>query len=243
MEAGLTILDAGPSLNEFLSEAITDIAGTEPVKVLEAGCGHKWPISTNGTALHITGVDLDPEALRIRQDTVGDLDVGIVADLHTVDLPADSFDVVYSSFVLEHIPGAEPVLDRLVDATRPGGRLIIRIPDGQSVFGWATKHSPHRVHVWYHRYGLRERNAGKPGHAPYPTYYDPIVSRQGMIDYADRRGLHVIAMYGTDIYLMKIPAARFVARWGMRFVAWCSRGRLTATHNNLAVVLEKPTAR
>ena len=38
--------------------------------------------------LHITGVDTDEEAMHIRRERNGDLDVEIVGDLRTVELPS-----------------------------------------------------------------------------------------------------------------------------------------------------------
>ena len=70
-----------------------------------------------------------------------DLSETIVGDLRTVALPAASYDVAFSTFVLEHVTGAEQVLDRMVAAIRPGGLLLVRIPDRDSVFGFITRHS------------------------------------------------------------------------------------------------------
>jgi hypothetical protein len=35
------------------------------------------------------------------------------------------------------------VLGRLIPAIRPGGLLLLRIPDRDSVYGFATRHSPY----------------------------------------------------------------------------------------------------
>jgi SAM-dependent methyltransferase len=240
-ESELKILHDGASERELMARRIAELQpiGNDPIRILEAGCGQRWPIHVAGRPIHLTGIDTDAEAMRIRKESQGDLDVGIVADLRTVDLPADSFDIVYCSFVLEHVDGAENVLDRLVHATRPGGRLIIRVPDGKSVYGWFVRRSPHRVHVWWKRYVEGFENAGKPGHAPYPTVYDKVVSREGLVDYAARNNLAVVDIYGSNSYLRVFRRARRIAEMGIRVTAWLSRGRLAATHNNIGVVLQK----
>jgi len=237
----LTILSTGPEERALLSRSIAGVAA-RPVRVLEAGCGQQWPIDVEGVELHITGVDTDAEAMRIRAAEHGDIDEEIVADLRTVELPEASFDVVYCSFVLEHVHGAEAVLDRLVAATKPGGRLIIRIPDGSTVFGFMAKHSPFRVHVLYKKYVEGFKDAGKPGHAPYPTVYDEVVSRQGMHEYAARKGLEVVEEYGRDNYLNVFGKLKFLAGAMVRLVAAVSMGRLSATHNNIGLVLSRPSA-
>jgi SAM-dependent methyltransferase len=212
-----------------------------PVRVLEAGCGQHWELHTDGAQLHITGVDLDAEAMRIRREQRGDLDVAILGDLRTVDLPPSAFDLVYCSYVLEHVPDAEAVLDRLVHATRPGGRIIVRVPDRDTVYGFFVRHSPHRVHVLYKRYVEGYVDAGKPGHAPYPVVYDDVVSVRGLRTFADSRGLEVVEEYGTNYVLQHFRQLGPVVDVVLRGIGRLSGGRLIATHNNIGVVLRRPT--
>jgi 2-polyprenyl-3-methyl-5-hydroxy-6-metoxy-1,4-benzoquinol methylase len=122
--------------------------------------------------LRITGVDYDAEALQIRRERQQDLAEAIVGDLRTVELPAGHFDVAYCAFVLEHVEGAELVLDRLLAALRPGGRLIVLVPNARSVYGWAARTFPFWAAVAYKKYVEGFADAGKPGHAPYPVVYE-----------------------------------------------------------------------
>ncbi len=161
-----------------------------PLRVLEAGCGQKWPIQLPGVELHIAGVDYDAEALRIRKERRQDLDEAVVGDLRTVELPAGHFDVAYCAFVLEHVEGAELVLDRLLASLRPGGRLVVLVPNARSVYGWAARSFPFWAAVAYKKYVEGFKDAGKPGHAPYPTVYEPVISLAGLRDWAVRRGAH-----------------------------------------------------
>lgn len=237
----LTIFSDGTSVKAFLAHwFVTGQGDTDRLEVLEAGCGQRWPISVEGVALRITGVDSDEAALRIRRETYGDLDVEICGDLRTVALPPKSFDIVYCSYVLEHVSGAESVLDRLVDALKPGGRLIIRIPDGLTVYGFLVRYSPHRIHIFYKRYVEGFQDAGKPGHAPYPTVYDQVVSRRGIHQYANTHGLRVVGEYGANTYLKNFGRAEPIVRWGVRLIALMSWGRLTATHSDIGLVIERP---
>lgn len=238
----LRVVQTGKAEREVLTEAIAEISGDGLLRVLEAGCGQQWPIAIDGVDFHITGVDLDVDAMRIRRESHGDLDVEIVGDLRTVDLPRAAFDVVYCSYVLEHVEGAEQVLDRLVGATRPGGRLVIRIPDGKTIYGFLVRRSPHRAHVWYKRYVEGFRDAGKPGHAPYPTVYDPVVSLPGLLHYADERGLEVVTVVASNAFVQNFGRAKSVVSLAMRAAARLTGGRLRGTHNNLGVVLARPAA-
>lgn len=229
-------------LPPLLARTIAETAGPDgTVRLLEAGCGQRWNLEVPDVELRITGIDLDAEALEIRRALEGDLEDYIVGDIRTTPIPTGAFDAVYCSFLLEHVEGAEGALDRLVTALRPGGRLILKIPDGRSVYGFASKYVPFRFHVAYKRYVEGFKDAGKPGHAPYPVVYDPVVSLEGLRRYADEHGLRIVMEAGlnTNVKLTFGRAAPAVEA-SLRGVALLSGRRLTATHNDLAVVLEVP---
>ena len=206
-----------------------------PVDILEAGCGRKWNIDLADVPYRLTGIDLDAKALAHRQDVVGDLDEAIVGDLRQV--PLGLYDVVFSAFVLEHIAGAESVLDRMVAAVRPGGLLILRVPDGDAVYAFLARLLPFWTHVLYKRIAERDPLAGKPGHPPYRVVYDDLVSRRGFHDYVDRHGLVLQDEVGTNPHLHGTRSAGYL---GQRAIARLSRGRLDGDHSNLTLVIRKP---
>ncbi len=84
----------GEGERRVLTQALRDATPAEgPLRILEAGCGQRWPLRISDVNLHITGVDLDEDALFIRQTQRGDLDDAILGDLRTVVLPSEAFDV------------------------------------------------------------------------------------------------------------------------------------------------------
>src|SRR6056297_204926 len=62
------------------------------LEILEAGCGRAWPFDLSGIDYHITGIDLDGDALEVRRNTRKDLDVAVVGDLQNASFPPRSFD-------------------------------------------------------------------------------------------------------------------------------------------------------
>lgn len=131
-------------------------------------------------------------------------------------------------------------MDRLLAAVRPGGRLILLLPNGRSVVGWAAKTFPLRAAILYKKYIEGFRDAGKPGHAPYPTVYDSVVSLEGIREYARSRQLAILEEYGVDYVLSNFGRFAGVMGAAMRAIARGSGNRLTASHNNLGFVLQKP---
>jgi SAM-dependent methyltransferase len=210
----------------------------KPLKILEAGCGRRWTIDLNGINYHLTGVDLDAKALNHRITQVKDLDEGFQGDLREVNLPERSFDVIYNSFVLEHIDGAEKVLRNFVQWLKPGGVIILRIPDRQSAFGFLTRLTPFWFHVFIRRYFFGNPNAGKPGFDPYPTYYDQVVSRKGIAEFCKQNGLVVREEWGHP-YPSESDRFKFLLRVIVWMVHVLSFGTLSYKHNNLTFVLEK----
>lgn len=172
----------------------------QKLQILEAGCGRKWYFKMQGVDFELTGIDLDAEALRARIEISKDLDQGIVGDLRSAQLPDAGYDVVYNAFVLEHVEGAEQVLRNFVRWLRPGGLLVIRVPDKDGVQGFLARHTPHFLHVWYYRWAWKMKDAGKPGFAPYPTIYDEVISRSGLLAFCRRNGLQVVEEIGVGTY-------------------------------------------
>ncbi|MCP3682784.1 MAG: class I SAM-dependent methyltransferase [bacterium] len=53
----------------------------------------------------------------------------IVSDVRKINLPSDSVDVSLAACVIEHIPNLDDALDELLRITKPGGRVVINVPN------------------------------------------------------------------------------------------------------------------
>ncbi len=84
------------------------------LNILEAGCGTRWALDLEGVDYTLMGVDIDKNALDIRKNNQRDLDIAIIGDLCNVRLRDNEYDVIYSSYVLEHVNGAEGVLENFM---------------------------------------------------------------------------------------------------------------------------------
>jgi SAM-dependent methyltransferase len=229
-------------------QRITDsVAGrlaqvSKPMKILEAGCGRRWEIDLEPSDYHLTGVDLDPHALDHRRSVTRDLDVGVVGSVCDRDIVhSKQFDVVYSAYVLEHIDGARSALENFAEWASPGGLIVLLLPNRDSVYGWAARHTPYRFHVWVYRYLYREPNAGKPGFSPYPTHHDPLLAQDALAAFCHDRDLTVREWFAIDTFSQRRGAKFAASRLVMRLVSRLSLGRLSDREVDLGIVLQVPT--
>lgn len=224
----------------FLSGVVRRQGGEDAsIDILEAGCGHRWLLKLDGKRYTLTGVDLDKDALEIRKNVKKDLDEAIHGDLRTISFGDRRFDVVYSAFVLEHISGAEDVLARMISWLKPGGIIIVEIPDPDSVKGRVTKITPHWFHVFYYRYILGKRHAGQQGYGPYRTIYDPVVSRRGIADFCERNGLRVEFEYAFRTDGPPGKAMRMLQGAVTKIASLVTLGAFSDKHADLLYVLRR----
>jgi SAM-dependent methyltransferase len=212
----------------------------ETLHILEAGCGNRWRIELPNVQYTLTGIDLDECALDLRQNQQCDLDVAICGDLRTITLEENEYDVVYNSYVLEHVEGAENVLKNFVSWLKPGGILIIRIPNRDSAVGFITRSTPFWLHVFWKRYFEGRKNAGKPGHSPYPTVFDRVVSLDGVYAFCEENHLAVQACYyHTEYKRKRFRIKRLALKLAYTMICLASLGKLSRTHESLIFVIKK----
>jgi SAM-dependent methyltransferase len=222
---------------DLFSERVRQYADrrTQPVRVLEAGCGWGGGLALGDLDRTVTGVDEDVPELRAHTRARGDLDAWHLGDLRTVPLPPRAYDVVYAPYLIERVPCAELVLDRFVAALKPGGLLLVRLRDRDTAYGRLDRVTPQ----W-----ARRRDA-QSGGLP-PALYEQVASQRGMRWYCMMRGLVIAEEYVSD----ELPGtargqgtAHGPFAGSRRLVAAASGGRLTADHCSVALVIRKPENR
>ncbi len=111
-------------------EAVADLAGCG--KILEVGCGRgdfigRFPAAPGS---EIRGIETNPSA--VAQARRKGLPVSLGAAGAPDAGPPGSLDGVCAFQVLEHVPDPRGFLESLVRLLRPGGRLILSVPNADS---------------------------------------------------------------------------------------------------------------
>jgi hypothetical protein len=86
-----------------------------------------------------------------------------------------------------------------------------------------------------------DKLAGTPGHAPYPTAYDRIVSLRGIREFCRRNGLEILGEYRVGLGRSNTSLVFRVLTTIVEYsVSFLSLFRLSARYSNLFFVLQKP---
>ncbi len=131
--------------------AIRDLS--DCASALEIGCGEGVfldLLSKRNSKIRSEGVDINPKAIAVAAGKGFCVSLVRVEDL--VKTKRDYFDAVVASHVLEHVPDPRAFLDAMINLVKPGGKIIIAVPNQASYL----KHSknallnqpPHHMSQW-----------------------------------------------------------------------------------------------
>lgn len=177
--------------SKFLNDKLS---GKTNLDVLEAGCGSLKKISFN-QPVTLTGIDISSKQLERNIY----LDTKIHGDLHTYKFQPSSFDVIVCWDVLEHLEKPSLALDNMANSLKPGGLMIIKLPNLLSLKGLITKFSPFSIHVLYYKLVYKKADAGKNDSGPFKTFLKSEVSPPSLKKYAASSGMFVAYFDYFDI--------------------------------------------
>lgn len=129
--------------------------------VLDVGCGNRSDVSqylrkeAEYKAI-IHGIDIDDYA-RENPD-IDQIYIGSAEDMPFAD---DSYDMVSSQFLLEHVEDARKTLQSMSRVLRKNGVLLITIPNPFSPESIATKSTPYSFHIFFKRWVQKVQNASR----------------------------------------------------------------------------------
>lgn len=212
----------------------------KPVRIYEAGGGSisYLPMEMLRSA-EITVVDIDDAQLRNNRYARSK----ICGDIQTQRFPPGSFDLVVCYNVIEHVERPDEAIDRFLDALAPGGLVFIAAPNPLSFSGLVTRFTPHWFHVWFYRAVLGHREAGRPGHAPFPVVYHPLVAPRRLIEFCTARGFRIV--YFREFEASHLGLLRLARPTAARLLDALTRGlemvlRHSLRFGDFHVLIEKP---
>ena len=99
-------------------------------KILDLGCGNG--ISTrllNEADFDVVGTDISPLFLKEAQEWVNPKLKYHVCDVMELPFESESFDVICSNELIEHVPDVETALTEMTRVVRKGGRIVLSGPN------------------------------------------------------------------------------------------------------------------
>lgn len=106
-------------------------------KVLDCGCGDGFclKILSELGKKNIIGVDLDKKILSFFKSRVSNIFIAN-SDIYHLPFRSEYFDKIYSFEVLEHIEDDEMALEEMYRVLKPGGKLVVTVPNSSYPFLW-----------------------------------------------------------------------------------------------------------
>ncbi len=116
---------------DYYGEERSDVGrfiGDDVLDVLEIGCGRGATARflSEHRGARVVGVELNPA---VAERASRWLERVIVGDVAEVEVPEAAFDLVLALELVEHLPEPEAVLRKLARAVRPGGRMLLSVPN------------------------------------------------------------------------------------------------------------------
>jgi SAM-dependent methyltransferase len=175
---------AREDLQKFLDSHFAAL--TEP-QVMDAGCGGAMRVKLPGDAV-LNGIDISRESAA-RNTALSNI---VIGDVQSYPLPRDAFDIVICWELLEHVQDPVAALSNLIAATKPGGYIVLAFPNPTSLKGVVTRFSPHGLHVWLLRHFWGQKNAGRPGFAPFRTFLARDLAPHRLQKFIDAQGVETV---------------------------------------------------
>lgn len=156
-ERAATYAQFGNGAVAALAESLLPQGG----RVLDVGCASGGLLELlRDRASHRAGLELSESAARAARAHADEVHCGRIEDAELPFAP-DSFDVVILADVLEHLPDSAAGLRRALSFARPGGMLIVSVPN---IAHWQA-----RLELLRGRWPSRESGTFDSGHLRFFT--------------------------------------------------------------------------
>jgi len=172
--------------------AFLELIDPRGLRVLDLGCGggYNGALLKRAGAREVVGVELHAGAAAQARKRLDAVVQGDLAHLDLAQLGDEPFDVILASDVLEHLAEPEAVLARALTRLRPGGAVVVSLPNVAHVVVFANllmKRWPRRSSGIFDRTHLR------------------FFAKRDMVRLLEGAGLHVLRI---EPYFTRYAAIR-----------------------------------
>lgn len=170
----------------FREQILDTLNGDSLVLDLGAGAGIVEQMNFRGVAQKVCGVDLDDRVLENPY-----LDEAKLATAERLPYENDTFDVVFSDNVLEHLDNPNSVFAEVSRVLKPGGRFLVKTPNKFHYVAVIATITPHRLHRYINkRRGRKEADT-------FPTRYKAN-SKGTLMSLAEKSGLEMMRLLRVE---------------------------------------------
>jgi SAM-dependent methyltransferase len=119
-----------------------------------------------GPGGRVVGIDLDERCLEVARQEATRHGLATIFRREGINdlLEEDAYDLVYSRFLLTHLPDSEPAVERLMKAARPGGLVVVEDIEFAAHFCYPACPAFGR-NVWLYQQAV-EKKGGDPNIGP-----------------------------------------------------------------------------
>lgn len=210
-----------------LVAAIREALAQGQTAALDAGCGIDAPLTRRfGGQVRTVGIDLC-------QGLPRDLAV-VTGDLSKLPFHNESFSLIFSRSVFEHLPEPADVMDEFHRVLQPGGTCVILTPNRYDYSSIIAAITPQWFHEWFvSKVYVTAAYDTFPTiyRANTPGFYRAMAKRQ--------RAWKIKRICGVRHYPANLTFSRLLFRAGVLYDWLIAKAGLTALQPNLLVVLER----
>lgn len=203
-------------------------------RVLDAGCGRYMKVCQElcDGGRQVFGIDMDS----ILETNNHIAPFGVRGDLTGLPFPAESFDMVISRSVVEHLESPVKVFREFHRVLRPGGKLVLVTPNKYDYVSLIAALTPYRLH----RYVV-SRILSVSEDDVFPTLYraNTLTSIRKALASA---GLKKIELDTVSHYPAYLTFSPFLFRLGVLYERMTSLRAFRSLRGSILCIFEKPTA-
>lgn len=128
--------------------------------ILDAGCGNGWAAKYFlNKGKKVVSMDISiKNPIRVLKENWHENHAVVIADVYHLPFKKNSFDAIIASEILEHVHDPELFIFKLIEALKPGGRLIITTPYNEKIEYFLCVHCNKPTPKNAHLHSFNEEN-------------------------------------------------------------------------------------